>query len=361
MMRDRCSRAARALAALAVPSLLFLGTLSAFADAEERRTFDSKELTIRNLIGEVKVSGHSGSGFEVTIRVRGKDSTTPGVDIDAGASELAIRFPEASKYVYPALGAGSRTTFGPDEDDRGWLAALFGKGQVTVVGSGSGVEIWADLDVRVPQGGTLHLHHGVGEVAAASVKGTLDLHVRSGHVDAKKVSGDLSIDTGSGHVSVADIDGDLLIDTGSGHVDVSDARGPSARIDTGSGHVEIEETTVDRLVVDTGSGHVTARHVSADSADIDTGSGGVTLELSHMGAGKFKIDTGSGGIALVVPRDASMAVDAETGSGGIDVDLGDDIDVTRMERDEAEFRVGSGSARVTLSTGSGGIRIRYAA
>jgi len=358
-MSHRRSRSARGFAAFALPALLFLGTLAAFADAEERRTFDSRELTIRSLIGEVKVSGHSGSQFEVTIHVQGKDSTTPGVAIEAGASDLTIRFPEASKYVYPPLGSGSRSTFGPDADDRGWLAALLGRGQITVVGSGSGVEIWADLDVKVPPGATLHVHQGVGAIAAANAKGTLDLRVRSGHVDARKVSGDLSIDTGSGHVRVADVDGGLVVDTGSGHVEVSGVRGPSVSIDTGSGHVEIEDTTSDRLLVDTGSGHVKARRVSADSADIDTGSGGVTLELSHMGSGRFKIDTGSGGIALSVPRDASMAVDAETGSGGVDIDLGDDIEIVRMERDDAEFRVGSGAARVTLSTGSGGIQVRY--
>jgi len=99
--------------------------------------------------------------------------------------------------------------------------------------------------------------------------------------------------------------------------------------------------------------------VSADAADIDTGSGGVTLELTRMGSGTFKIDTGSGGIDLSVPHGVSMSVDAETGSGGVAVNLDDDIEVVRMERDEAEFRLGSGGARVTMSTGSGGIQIRY--
>jgi hypothetical protein len=358
-MRDRRSPRLRALTLAAVPILLGLGSPSTLADVEEKRTFDSKELTIRNLIGEVRVSGHSGSAFEVAIHVQGRDSTTPGVDIEAGASDLTIRFPEADRYVYPALGAGSRTTFGRDEDDRDWLSTLLGKGQVTVAGRGSGVEIWADLDVRVPHGGTLRLLHGVGEVDAANAKGTLDLQLRSGHVEARQVTGDLRVDTGSGHVRVADVDGALAVDTGSGHVEVAGARGPSVHIDTGSGHVEIEDATADRLHIDTGSGHVTARNVSAETAEIDTGSGGVTLELSHMGSGTFKIDTGSGGIALSVPRDASMSVDAETGSGGVAVDLDDDIDVERMERDEARFRLGAGEARVNLSTGSGGIRIRY--
>jgi len=358
-MSHRPARFAHGLFALALFSAFVLAALPAAADAEEHRSFDSKELTIRNLIGAVKVSGHAGSKFEVTIRVQGKDSTTPGVDIDAGSSELTIKFPEASKYVYPALGPGSRSTFGPDGDDGGWLSALLGTGRVTVVGNGSGVEIWADLDVKVPQGATLHVHQGVGAIEATNAKGEIDLHVRSGHVEARQVTGELSIDTGSGHVSVSDVDGKLLVDTGSGHVEVSDVRGPSVSIDTGSGHVEIEDTETDRLLVDTGSGHVKARRVSADAADIDTGSGGVTLELARMGSGAFKIDTGSGGIDLSVPRGASMAVDAETGSGGVDVDLGDDIEVVRMERDEAEFRLGSGAARVTMSTGSGGIQIRY--
>ena len=359
-MSHRPSRSVRFLPVLALLVALGAPALPASADVEERRSFDSRELTIRNLIGAVNVTGHSGSKFEVTIRVQGEDSTTPGVEIDASSNELTIQFPEASKYIYPALGPGSRTTFGPDGDDRGWLASLLGSGSVTVAGSGSGVEIWADLDVKVPQGATLHLHHGVGEVEATNAKGDLDLHVRSGHVEASRVAGELSIDTGSGHVTVEDVDGALLVDTGSGHVEVRGTKGPSVSIDTGSGHVEIEDAETDRLVVDTGSGHVKARRVSTDSADIDTGSGGVTLELARMGSGRFKIDTGSGGIDLLVPHGASMAVDAETGSGGVDVDLDDEIEFERMERDEARFRLGSGATNVTMSTGSGGIRIRYA-
>jgi hypothetical protein len=336
-----------------------LAALPVAADATEQRSFDTNELTIRNLIGAVKVSGGSGSKFEVTIRVQGKDSTTPGVDIDTSSNQLTIKFPEASKYVYPALGSGSRTTFGPDGDDQGWLAALLGRGRVTVVGSGSGVEIWADLDVKVPHGATLHLQHGVGEVDAENAKGQINLSVRSGHVEATHVSGGLSVDTGSGHVEVSDIDGKLSIDTGSGHVTASDVHSPSIHIDTGSGHVELDGAETDHLRIDTGSGHIRARKVSADDADIDTGSGGVTLEMTRMGTGTFKIDTGSGGIDLLVPHNASMNVDAETGSGGVDVDLGDDIDVEHMERDEARFRLGSGAARVILSTGSGGLNIRY--
>jgi Putative adhesin len=358
-MRYRRPRSIRGLTTFALLAALVLAARPAAAAAEERRSFDTNELTIRNLIGAVKVSGTSGSKFEVTIRVQGKDSTTPGVDIDASSNELTIKFPEASKYVYPALGPGSRTTFGPDEDDRGWLAALLGAGRVTVVGSGSGVEIWADLDVKVPHGAILHVHHGVGELTAENAKGEIDLHVRSGHVQAERMSGELNIDTGSGHVEVSDIDGKLVVDTGSGHVSASDVHGPSINIDTGSGHVELDDAETDHLRIDTGSGHVRARKVSADDADIDTGSGGVTLELTRMGSGTFKIDTGSGGIDLLVPRGASMAVEAETGSGGVDVDLGDDIDIERMERDEAKFRLGSGAARVVMSTGSGGIDVRY--
>jgi hypothetical protein len=358
-MSHRRSVSVRFLVALSVVSALVLAAGSAMADVVERRSFDSSELTVRNLIGAVDVTGHSGSEFEVTIRVQGKDSTTPGVEIQTGPNELTIQFPEASKYIYPALGSGSRSTFGPDGDDRGWLASLLGTGRVTVAGSGSGVEIWADLQIKVPQGGTLHLHHGVGEVEAANTEGNLDLHVRSGHASARRVTGELSIDTGSGHVTVEEIDGALVVDTGSGHVEVRDVKGPSVSIDTGSGHVQIDDAETERLVVDTGSGHVKARQVSTDSADIDTGSGGVTLELTRMGTGRFKVDTGSGGIDLLVPHGASMDVDAETGSGGVDVNLDDEIVIEHMERDEARFRLGSGATNVTMSTGSGGIRIRY--
>jgi hypothetical protein len=336
------------------------------ADYEERRSFESEKLTINNLIGEITVTGHSGSAFEVLIRIQGRDaSDAAGLEIlsnDGARGQLTVKFPNADRFVYPRLGSGSRTTFSPNRGEDGWLGeifgGLFGK-KIKVSGSGSGLEIWADVEVKVPRGGSLRVRHGVGQIEADEVSGNLALEIRSGHVRATRVEGDLLADTGSGHVEVADIVGRLNVDTGSGHVEAARVRGPEMQIDTGSGHVTIDGADSPRLVVDTGSGHVEASGLSTDSAHIDTGSGRVRLQLDRMGGGEYLVDTGSGRIVLQIPRDASLDVRAETGSGDIDLDLEGGVELRRKQRDEVEFRIGGGDARVRLDTGSGGIRIVY--
>jgi len=47
----------------------------------------------------------------------------------------------------------------------------------------------------------------------------------------------------------------------------------------------------------------------------------------------------------------------DTGSGGIDVDF--PVEVRTMRRNYFRGRVGDGSGRILIDTGSGGIRLRH--
>jgi hypothetical protein len=345
--------------------LLLLSAAPASAGFDEHRTFSSSELEVANVIGAVNVTGHAGADFEVFVRVQGKDGTRDQVRVEAspgGKATLTVVFPAAKRFVYPELGAGSRSTFSMRSADREWLHATFGgRGpeEITVAGSGSGLEVWADVEVRVPAGKRLVVRHGVGQLHATAVRGDLDLRTRSGAADARSIRGTLSIDTGSGHVEVGEIEGNLTIDTGSGHVTASDVRGDAIAIDTGSGHVDLARVQGKAINVDTGSGHVEADELAADEMKIDTGSGGIDVELDRMGGGAFRFDTGSGGIRLAIPREASASIEADTGSGGIDIAL-EGATVDRRDRDSARAKLGSGTAQIKLDTGSGGIRVRYA-
>ena len=350
----------RGLAVAATIALIAALPASA-AIIKEHRTIRSGNLEVRNLIGEVHVEGHEGAAFEVDITIQGADANEGLVTIEENGDVLSIVFPRQGDFVYPRLGPGSRTSFSFNDGDSSWLGEILGdlfrRGRIEVRGSGKGLEVWADLTIRVPHGSDLVVRHGVGQLDASGVEGNVDLRIRSGHAGAERIDGNLVVDTGSGHVNVQDVRGNVSIDTGSGHVEASGLAGSLVNIDTGSGHVDLDDVRTEELRIDTGSGRVEARRISTDSADIDTGSGGVTLELDHMGEGNYRIDTGSGGITMRLPSDASADFKAETGSGGIHVDLEEGVKLRRMERNEASFSVGGGGARVVLDTGSGGIRI----
>jgi len=301
--------------------------------------------------------------------VRGKDADENLLkfETDEGRrAKLHIAFPidEERRYVYPKLGRGSSASFSPpgtdgDGDDEigigELLGLLIGKGHnIKVRGSGSGLEMWADVTVKVPAGSELTVRHGAGDIIAQQVQGDLALYVSSGGVTARDSRGNLLADTGSGAVDVENLEGDLVVDTGSGSAKVSGCRGEVVKIDTGSGGVRIEGVECRDLVIDTGSGGVEALAIGADDVLIDTGSGSVDLGLDRMGDGQFKVDTGSGGIDVRLPQDASARITADTGSGTISADL---EGMHLRQEDRATFTVGKGDARVILDAGSGSIRI----
>jgi hypothetical protein len=357
----------KAVATAACLALVLAGVSGGLAEAagEQRRSLEVTSLELQNLIGEVSITGHEGPGFEILVKPGGKDADddAPKLEVsqDGERAEVTIRFPTSQRFVYPALGKGSTTRFDPEKNkEHGWffglVHGLFGK-EITVSGSGSGLEVWADVEIRVPRDGSLTVRHGAGHVLAASVTAELDIEIRSGGIEAQDVDGALRAQAGSGAVDVARVVGALTVASGSGSVVVRDARGPSARIASGSGRVKLERVDSDSLNVATGSGGIEAREIGAGEASVASGSGGVTLELARMGDGPFRLATGSGRVVLGVPPGASMDVHAETGSGSIDLDLDTEMSMTRKERDEVAFTTGGGDTRVRIGTGSGGIRI----
>ena len=129
----------------AVLALLLLAAgLPALAALEEQRSFSSDELTVYNLIGEIRIEGHGGSDFEVAVHVRGDDAKEGLIQLETeeGASpELAIVFPldQERSYVYPKMSGKSKTSFTLEKNGDSWLSALLGSisgKKITVRGSG---------------------------------------------------------------------------------------------------------------------------------------------------------------------------------------------------------------------------------
>ena len=351
---------------------------------DEHFTVSKRELRIVNLIGETRITKQTGSSFDVVVHVRGKDASRDVIDVrlDESAGKLIVNYPISKErsFVYPNLGHRSKTTFhwNPDGGPIHYgIKDLVGVGQraITVTSDGNGPELWADIEVRVPDKCRLEVVEGVGSVSAVDVAGDLKLQLQSGPVTAEKITGELdadtgsgrvtilsvkgkvTADTGSGRVNVEDVVGDLNVDTGSGAVNVTRVRGDKVHADTGSGSVRLSEVSCDDLRVDTGSGGIELTSGAIGQGHFDTGSGGVELILDQLRGGPVHVDTGSGSVTLDLPDAPSATINASTGSGSISVDL-DDVDWVRKERDEKSFKVGKGEARVFLETGSGSIRVR---
>jgi lia operon protein LiaG len=356
------SPAELALTALALVAF----TSSAQAQRADRRTLSGKHVAIYNLVGSIKAEGAS-SRDEVSVEItrRGDDSDRLRIESGpiGGRETLRVIFPEGRIRYEGERGrrgffGDSRTTMYVKEDgtfggdDSGW-----GRGRKVEISARDGIDAAADVRVFVPRGQQISLYLGAGEATISNVDGDIMIDVQQAAITTNGTRGALKVDGGGGSVQVTDAEGDVDIDTGSGGATLTRLHGETLRIDTGSGSVKGSSIDAGRLDVDTGSGGVQLSGVKSRDIVLDTGSGSVELALTDD-IESLRIDSGSGGVTLWVPRSLGAQLEAETGSGGVDIDI--PFEMRRSERGKISGRIGDGRGRISIDTGSGGVRIRPA-
>ena len=337
----------RYLAALAIAAPLV-------AQTPERHTLRGARVAIYDLVGDVRIV--EGSGRDVVVEVTRQGSEASQIRIESGdiggVPTLRVIFPfDRVRYGDDRHG-DSRSNFRVRED------GTFGEGsggRRIQLSTEDGADAAANLVVRVPSGTILDLNLGAGAVAAEGTRAELDIDVIAADVTLKGTRGAVRVESASGSVEAQDTDGNLDIDTASGSIELLRVRSPSLRVDTGSGSVHCEDVTAESIDIDTGSGRVELGRATAQNIRVDVGSGSVDVSLSRE-LKDVDVDTGSGSVTLRVPESIGAEVDLETGSGNIDTDV--PITIRAQARGELRGQIGNGTARIRVSTGSGGIRIR---
>jgi len=322
----------------------------------ERFVLRGSEVAVYNLVGELRLEAGSGSDVVVEVTRRGDDAGELRVETGSvrGREALRVVYPD-DDIVYREMEGGSRTTLHVRDD--GTFGDGHGRGgrEVVIRGSGGGLEARADLVVRVPRGRQISAYLGAGEAFVTNVDGDVLVDVSSAPVTVKGTRGRLRLDTGSGEVRVSDAEGELDLDTGSGGVALSNVKGRSLRVDAGSGSLTGEAIDVPSLRLDLGSGRTRLSGVRAEDINLDSGSGSVDLSLEST-VKSVVIDAGSGSVTLGVPAALGAELDIDTGSGGIETDV--PITVSRRSRDHLTGKIGDGSGRIRIDSGSGTVRIK---
>ncbi|MBI2795249.1 MAG: DUF4097 family beta strand repeat protein [Gemmatimonadetes bacterium] len=352
-----------------LPLLALLAAPALEAQSAESIALKGADVAIYNLAGVVRVERGSGRDVSVEVRRGGNDGARLKLETGEVRGRQALRIVyDADRVVYPKLGRWSNTTinvasdgtFGDsrrDSEDRwkGWRP--WGRGdRVRISGNGDGMEAWADLVVRVPQGVTLRLRHAVGEVHADGTDGRLDIDVATAAVDVANTKGALVVDAGSGAVSVTGSSGEISLDLGSGSARLSKLAATDLAVDVGSGGVTGDNISVSgRFSLDAGSGSCELTALAARRSRIDVGSGGLRAEFA-TDVDDLDVDAGSGSVTLGFPDSVGAEVDIETGSGGISSDFA--VQVNRTDRHRLVGTVGDGKGRIHVGAGSGGVRLR---
>jgi lia operon protein LiaG len=127
----------------------------------------------------------------------------------------------------------------------------------------------------------------------------------------------------------------LSIDTGSGSVTAADVKGTELTINTGSGNIGVSGVTIPQVSLEAGSGAVTA-DLKGDPREVS-------------------VETGSGDITLKVPPTVGAELEIQTSSGEIETDF--PVLVTRHARDHLTGRIGDGKGKISVETGSGGVKL----
>ena len=332
------------MSAIRLLPLAALWVVPLAAQGVSRHTLRGPDVALYDLAGMVQLEAGSGDAVTVDVTRGGADAARLQVaegDL-GGRATLRVIFP-GDRVSYPRMPDGSTEirvrddgTFGDDhhgddDDDDGSP----GGRRVRISSRSGGLEAWADLRVSVPAGRTLAVHLGAGRLTATNVDGRLRLMAASAPVTVNGARGELVLQVGAGAVRLSGIEGDLSAETGSGGVEIARARGS-------------------KLIVETGSGDVAASGLEAEQLRVETGSGTVTVDLRGS-LDRVDIETGSGDVTITAPANLSARLMMDTGSGDIDTDF--PLAATRTARDHLRGTVGDGRGKISVETGSGGIRL----
>ncbi len=225
---------------------------------------------------------------------------------------------------------------------------------VTATGLGAGIDVTARGDV--------HLNSMAGPVVAHFPRGRHD------EFSAHDIQGDLTLEGDLNDLTLSNIKGAVTQDGNlDGDVHLESISGP-VRLHTSVTTVELGELPGD-LTLDSDDLRITDAkglvRVVSHSKDIDLSQiyGDSIVEdrdgrIAVEPAGNFGVEAkdSKGNVEISLPPDASATVSGRTHNGDIVTDFG--LQVSGEENKTVTGKIGSGMARITLSTDNGDLHIK---
>ena len=214
------------------------------------RLSDGGLLTIKNIVGAIRVVEASGDRVEVRAAVRSRGGGERGevaFDVDPSSSSTTIC------TVFRGQSACER-----DNNFRNMRVSV-------------------DYTVAMPRGLRLRATTGNGDLSV------------------ERAGGEVEMQTGNGAVRVGETEGRVSVGTGNGEVEVESARGP-VRASSGNGRIFVS-TSEGPVSAQTGNGDIDVRMKTlSDAADMNfqSGSGSIRVTLPPNFNGQLEASTGNG-------------------------------------------------------------------
>jgi DUF4097 and DUF4098 domain-containing protein YvlB len=229
-----------------------------------------------------------------------------------------------------------------------------GKGDVTAAGLGAGIIVSAPH----------------GDIRLSTITGTVQAHLSKGEFSAHEIQGDVNGDGPCNDMTLSDITGKIGL-----NCDYFD----QLHIEhvTGQVHFRTSKTDVDvaalpgDLTLSDSDLHVTEAkgtvHVVTHSRDIELNQiygdtyvedrdGSISIEPAGSYSVEAKNESGKGDVEVTLEPSAQAVVDGHTRNGDIESDF--PLSITGDESKSVNGKIGSGSAKITIDTDVGDLRIK---
>ena len=236
---------------LALIAIVCLFLASPLAAGEVTRTLEvelsdsGRPFAVENLAGRMRIVTGSGRTVVAVATVHAESAELADsvrfeeVSGKDGRATLRVRYPleEYGRIRYSDTGHGN-----------GFLGMFGGNSNTSTrydghrvkVSSSKGVEVWADVEIRVPAGEIdAKFRNVVGRMAAEGLHGRLEFDTGSGDITLDRLAGQIEADTGSGDIVARRCTGSLDCDTGSGDCEIIDFDGDEITGNVGSGDIMI--------------------------------------------------------------------------------------------------------------------------
>jgi len=261
-------------------------------------------------------------------------------------------------------------------------------GSTVLVKSNSNNSGRLNLTVTVPKTSSITVNAGRGDVTAASLEAGINVTATHGDVHLSSIAGSVQAHFSSSKhdFSAHQVTGDLTIDGDCNDLTLSEIKGKVTQSGEILGDVHMENvsgpihlhTTVTDLQVASLPGDLT---LNSDDLRVTEGKGQVRVvthskdvdlsqiygdsyvedrdgRISVEPAGVFGVDAknNKGDVEVTLPPNASATVNARTHNGDIVSDFA--LPSMEGENKSANFQIGSGISKLTLSADNGDVRIK---
>lgn len=233
---------------------------------------------------------------------------------------------------------------GPRTGDPVWisiLASATSTGMPVPAGECISAE---EIEVDVPQDATVKLRGKQARISVDSIR-KAGVDNIGGDISIRNITEGVAASTGQGDVMVENCEGSISLQSSTGNIVVFGA---------------VPGEAGDSFRAKTNSGAISLQRVEHRQIDVNSISGATMFDGQLLGGGVYSFGTTNGSIRIAIPESSSFMIDATYGFGNFNSDL----PIKTLQEDVApgavkrvRGQVGSGDARLSMTTSTGQIRI----